>query len=322
MIFYEGKEIKPNNFTMEYYKYMMESYNIQRETRSIYTNTCMTLNSAQSKGLLNEDANNRLTTNMGNEILDKLVIVLKALLKVLGKLFNDFIIFLKQLLSKDNKSLLKKNEDLYESIPTDALENMRYVWREPSKKLLNILHDGIGNNNEIDDITTIFDMSFEYTAKAKQFDSSCDINPSNITYEITNKLLNTGGVYNSISFKKAYILTLLQDPVRERGITYERKCQIRDGMISKKIIVKIETSAREQQRAIEKHIGIIERIKASGEADIQLVNRYREAVNALNNIAVATANAIIESVNVYIGQCRDVFLKILHHANWHKDPLF
>ena len=323
MIFFEGKEIKQANFTVDMYEYMMESYKIQRDARSIYTNTCMTINMAKNKGILNEATNERLTTNMGNEILEKALTILKALGKVLAKLFKDFVIFLKNVMFKDNQTLLKQNKEIYESIPTDILGDLRYIWREPSKKLLSIISDGEGNgNNDIDDITTIFDMSFEYTAGAKQLDTSFDTGVSNVMYNITNKLLPTGGVYNTIHFKKSYMYTLLSDINRERGITYERKCQIRDGMVSRKVISKIETSAREQQRSIEKHINIIEKIKASQEFDIQLINRYREAVNVLNNVAIATSNAIIESVNVYIGQCRDTFIKILHYANWHKEPIF
>lgn len=322
MIFFEGQEIKPTNFTIDCYDYMMESYKIQREIRSLYTNTSMTINKAKDEGVLTENTNYRLTTNMGNEIFEKIIDVLKALGKVLGKLFKDFIIFIKNLMFKDNQALLKHNKDLYESIPTDILDDLKYTWREPSQKLLSIIHDGIGNNNnDIDDITTIFDFAFEYTAGAKRFDTSFDTNVLDVMYCITNKLLPTGGVHNTTDFKKAYMYTLLSNPNRERGVSYERKCQIRDGMISRKVVTKIETTAREQQRAIEKHINIIEKIKASREFDIQLINRYREAVNALNNVAVATSNAIIESINVYIGQCRDVFVKILHHSNWHKDPI-
>lgn len=320
MVFYEGQEIKPCDFTFECYNHLIESYYIQREIRKTYTDTCITINTANNQGLLNENNMNRLTTNTGAEIFNKLISILKVLAKILDKLFKDFIILLKQLMAKDNSALLKMNRDKYDSIPIDLLDDMRYTWREPTSKLLNIIKDGTNTENDIPDLTEIFNVSFEYTAKAKGYIAPVE-SSDNIIFDMTNKLLNTGGVYDLSTFKRSYTYTLLQIPVRECGISYERKCQIRDGLISKKVIHRIETSSKEQQKAIERHIKIIEKIKDSEQFDLQVINHCRETVNTLNNIAIAVSNSIIESVHVYTNQCRDMFNKILHYANWHDNPI-
>ena len=321
MIFYEGKQVKDINLSLDYYTYMMESYDIQHELVKSYTNNALTLTESKTKNILKESSETALAERINNDALDKVIHILKVLGKFLLKLWKDLVTFIKQLMFRDNTQLLQWNQNIYDGISTDVLSNMKYVWREPTQKLLDIISNGSNPVQNIEDLDEIFNMAFEYTAKARELDVAFVTSDNIALSDISMKLLNGVPCNNISMFKKAYMDSLLKPAVRQVGMDFARKSMIKDGMVSRSIISKIETSAKEQQKSIEKFINVIENTKTSKSADMALVNKYRTIVNTLNNVAVAVSNSIAESVNVYVSQCRETFVKILHHANWYKDSM-
>ena len=314
MIFQEGNQLEFKDPIIECHNYLMESFNIQRELRINYTNSAITIRNAKINGLLNENAEAKINIEMNDEAFDKLINIIKRLGNFLGKLFNDFIALLKRLILRDNALLLKANEDMYDAIHVDTLEKLKYTWREPSKKLLSFIKgDG---NTESADIALIWEEAFKYTSMATN--SIPFEQPGGVIQNMMNILLGNGGTTNIANFQREYANSLLSSPKNESGLSYERKNLIKESMISKRVVIKLEASIKEQQKSIERFIRELDK-KKSETKDISSLNKYNETVNALNNIAVAVSNVIIDNIRVYEGQCRSVFMKIINYANHHKE---
>ena len=317
MIYNEGVAVKYTDPTKECYKYMME-FNLEiNEVNKLLTEAKITLGAAKFRGVLNEASSKAVSTEVGNEAYNKLLNIVKAFGKFVVKVLKDFISWVKSLIFTDNSDLLAWNEAEYNSIHTDVLSDMRYGWREPSQKLKDFI---FGTSKESEDLNAIWKVAFDYTAIAYDRNSSFDKPVGDVIKDMTGALLGGVGSSDVEIFREKYSYSLLDQARTEIGMSVERKELIKNSMVSRKLIVALESTMKGQQNNVAKFAAELEKHKSQTEGDrLAVVTACSSAVNALNTIATITVNSLIQAIKVYEGQCRKVFQMIIRHANWHGD---
>lgn len=317
MIYNNGEVVSYTEPTRECYKYIMEFHFEMSEVDKLLTEAQITLNAAKFRGILTEQANRSLTNNVGNEAYTKLLNMVKSFGRFIVKVLKDFINWVKSLIFTANNDLLAWNEAEYDSIHTDVLSDMRYGWREPSQKLKDFI---FGTAKESEDLNQIWHVAFEYSALANNNDSTFDKPVGDVIKEMTGSLLGGIGISDVEIFREKYSYSLLDQARVEIGVSPERKELIKDSMVSKKLITTLESTIKGQQANVAKFATEIDKQRASTTGDrLAVVKACSSAVNALNTIATVVANSLTESIRVYEGQCRKIFMMIIKHANWNGD---
>ena len=324
MVYYEGAVQPSFNPTFESTIFLIDSINQQRKDLYSLTETIMTLESAKSKGILSESIETQVSAETKNEAYEIIINFIKKIGSFIWKLFKNAILYLKATLLKDNAKLLKINEKRFDAIHTDELDNFTYYWREPTPLLLEYLTNNVSKS---DDIKLIWDYALQYTSVAIQLKnnpigvSQFGDDQQTIFQDLCVKILNDNNIsYNMDTFKRFYPLKLLGYKQKCVGMEYTRKMLIKESMVPTKIILKLESSLREQQKSVENFLEKINEIKdlPSNSDSLFKLNTCRNVVNVLNNMAIIIANNTIESINVYTSQCRDIFLKAIAYANLHE----
>lgn len=317
MIYNEGVAVKYTDPTKECYKYMMEFNLEMNEVNKLLIEAKITLEAAKFRGILNEASSRAVSTEVGNEAYTKLLNIVKAFGKFVVKVLKDFINWIKSLIFVDNNTLLAWNEAEYDSIHTDVLSDMRYGWREPSKKLKDFI---FGTSKESEDLDNIWKVAFDYTAIAYDRNSTFDKPVGDVIKDMTGALLGGTKCSDVEIFREKYSYSLLDQARSEIGMSPERKDLIKDSMVAKKVVTSLEATMRGQQDNVNKFSKELEKLKNQTDGDrLAVVTACSSAVNALNTIATITTNSLIESIRVYEAQCRKVFQMIIRHANWHGD---
>lgn len=329
MVYYEGSEKTDFNPTLESVVFLLDSINQQRKDLYSLTESIMTLEQSKSKGFLMETAENEISTEVKDNTCEVIMNFIKKVGNFIWKLLKNAILYLKSSFLKDNAKLLRANEKKYDSIHTDILEDFTYSWREPTPLLLDYLTN---NTTKSDDMNKLWDYGLQYTAIVVSLKnnpigrSQLGDDSQTIFQKLSNDILNnsepnTSIVYSMDTFKKIYPLKLLDYNQKQRGMEYSRKILIKESMVPNKVITRLESSLREQQKSIEKFLEKINDLKdlPSDTDSLYIINTCRNIVNVLNSMAVVIANNTIESINVYVSQCRNVFLKTIAYANLHEE---
>lgn len=322
MVYNEGKELKQCDNVYDSFCYMIESIEQEREINRFLTESILSIELAKNK-CISEDVKmipDKMQAETSNKGLEMITKILSNLGKFLYRLIKNAILFFKTKYIKDNKVLLSKYEDQYDAISVNLLQAFSYNWREPSDKLLTYINGDAKSSNDINNIyKPVLDNLTRLTShKHNDFTVPSFENDIDIISSISNNIL--GECCSDIeTFRESYSLSLLGDSNKVKGINHERKNLIKESLISYEIINKLEISLKEQQTGIKGIINYIDGLKNNTSYNLSAVEECKRVVTTLNNIATVISNVTIESIKVYVFQCRKIFIKIISYGNLYEE---